>query len=370
MRRVRTPRRNSNQQLLFCDEIMNGYERMMAAMQLQQPDQVPIFEVLVHENVWSSLCPEAQSKTDFEEMMDFDGVCCGGQFRAVEERGDYYTDEWGVVYKRGGLEDVNHPVEAPLQSINDLSGYVPPDPDAPWRLGKLPDLVDRFKAERAIVFHLRTAFMDSAYLMGLDQMLMNFLIDPQFVEAVMDVVLETNMRVVRNAVRAGADIILVGDDYASNDAPLMSPQTFREFIAPRLARMVEMVHEEGAYLIKHSDGNLWSILDDILDTGADGLNPIEPQAGMDIERVKQYCGDRVCLSGNIDCGHLLPHGSAEQVRQAVIECLRKAAFGGGFIMHSSNSIHSSVNPENYRTMIEATRRYGRYPLQLPTEGAT
>ena len=347
---------------------MNGYQRMMTAMQLQESDRVPIFEVLVHENVWSVLCPQAESKTDFEEIMDFDGVCCGGKFKAIEESGEYYTDEWGVVYKRGGLEDVNHPVEAPLHGIDDLRDYVPPDPDAPWRLGQLPELVERFKGDRAILFHLRVAFMDSAYLMGLDKMLMNFLIDPQFVDAVMDVVLEANMRVVRNAIRAGADIILVGDDYAANEAPLMSPQVFHQFIAPRLKIMVEMVHQEGAYFIKHSDGNLWPILDDILDTGIDGLNPIEPQAGMDIGRVKQYCGDRVCLSGNIDCGQLLPHGTADQVRQAVIECLRKAAGGGGFIMHSSNSIHSSVNPENYRTMIEATREYGKYPLSLPQPG--
>ena len=344
---------------------MNGYERMMTAMQVQEPDRVPIFEVLVHENVWRVLCPQANSKTDFEEIMDFDGVCCGGEFKAVEESGDYYTDEWGVVYKRGGLEDVNHPVAAPLQGIDDLRNYVPPDPDAPWRLGRLPELVERFKGERAIVFHLRVAFMDSAYLMGLDKMLMNFLIDPSFVEAVMDVVLETNMQVVRNAIRTGADIILVGDDYAANEAPLMSPQVFHEFIAPRLKKMVNMVHQEGAYFIKHSDGNLWPILDDILDAGVDGLNPIEPQAGMDIGEVKQYCGDRVCLSGNIDCGQLLPHGTTEQVRQAVIECIRKAAPGGGFIMHSSNSIHSSVNPENYLAMIQATREYGKYPLDLP-----
>ncbi len=346
---------------------MNGYERIMAAMAVREPDRVPIFEVLIHKNVWTALCPQAQSKADFEEIMDFDGVCCGGQFKAVQEQGDYYTDEWGVMYKRGGLEDVNHPVQAPLESIDDLRNYSPPDPDAPWRLGKLPELVQRFGGRRAIIFHLRTAFMDSAYLMGLDKMLMNFLLDAEFVNAVMDVVLATNMRIVRNAIRAGADVILVGDDYAANEAPLMSPDNFHEFIFPRLRRMVEMVHEEGAYFIKHSDGNLWPILDDILATGTDGLNPIEPQAGMDMGEVKQYCGDRVCLSGNIDCGHLLPHGTVEQVRQAVIDCIREGAPGGGFIMHSSNSIHSSVTPENYRAMIEATREYGKYPLTLPEE---
>ncbi len=344
---------------------MNGYQRMMAAMQLQEPDRVPIFEILIHKNVYQAICPQAKSKADFEEIMDFDGACCFRNFRVVDERGDYYTDEWGVIYKRRSTDDFNHPVKGPLESIDDLRTYSPPDPDAPWRLSTLPELVDRFRGEKAVVFHGRAAFMDSAYLMGLDKMLMNFLLDPEFVVAVMDLVMESNMRLIRNAIRAGAEVISLGDDYAGNEAPLMSPDTFREFIVPRLQQVVDMVHEEGAYVFKHSDGHLWPILDDILGTGIDCLNPIEPLAGMDIGRVKQYCGDRVCLSGNIDCGHLLPHGTAEQVRRSVIECLRKAAGGGGFIMHSSNSIHSSVNPENYRTMIEVTREYGEYPLDLP-----
>jgi uroporphyrinogen decarboxylase len=84
---------------------------------------------------------------------------------------------------------------------------------------------------------------------------------------------------------------------------------------------------------------------------------------MDIGVVKREYGDRVCLIGNIDCGHLLPHGTAEEVEAAVKECIAQAAIGGGFILSSSNSIHSSVNPENYRAMIEATRKFGSYPLR-------
>jgi len=83
------------------------------------------------------------------------------------------------------------------------------------------------------------------------------------------------------------------------------------------------------------------------------------------DRNRGVITDRVCLSSNLNCAQLVPDGVVEQVRHGVIECLRKAAGGGGFIMHSSNSIHSSVKPDNYRTMIEATRQHGKYPLDLP-----
>jgi len=156
--------------------------------------------------------------------------------------------------------------------------------------------------------------------------------------------------------RAGADIISLGDDYAANNGPLFSPGLFEEFIQPRLKKIVDVIHEAGAKVIKHSDGNLSKILDKIVNTGIDGLNPIEPSAGMDIGEVKRKYGDRICLVRNIDCGDLLSHGSPEEVESAVIECICKASPGGGHILSSSNTIHSSVKPENYLTMIQAAKK--------------
>ncbi len=68
--------------------------------------------------------------------------------------------------------------------------------------------------------------------------------------------------------------------------------------------------------------------------------------------------------GNIDCGELLSNGSVEEVEAAVKECISKASSGGGHIICSSNSIHSSVKPENYLAMIKATEKFGKYPIKL------
>jgi len=80
--------------------------------------------------------------------------------------------------------------------------------------------------------------------------------------------------------------------------------------------------------------------------------------------VKKKYGKRLWLVGNIDCGYILSEASTEEVAAAVKECILKASPGGGHIISSSNAIHSSVKPQNYRTMVEATRQYGRYPLVL------
>jgi uroporphyrinogen decarboxylase len=340
---------------------MNSYQRFMMALECKPPDRVPIVEWSISPKVFQAICPPAQSQSDFEDAMDFDGVSTAFQFDKLREFADgSYVDEWGVLFKPSP-EVIDHPLRGPIQSKDDLRSYTPPDPDAPHRLGKLPELVARFKGRRAVLFRHRAAFMWSVFLRGFENLLMDFLLDPEFAHELMEKVLAMSLRVARNAIRAGADAIVIADDYAGNQGPFFSPAIAREFVIPRLKRMVDAIHEEGGKAIKHSDGNLRPILDQIVATGIDGLNPIEPLAGMEIGEVKKQYGDRVCLIGNIDCGHLLPHGSTEEVEAAVRDCIAKAAVGGGLILSSSNSIHSSVNPANYRAMIEAAREYGRYP---------
>jgi len=98
---------------------------------------------------------------------------------------------------------------------------------------------------------------------------------------------------------------------------------------------VDRAHALGLKVIRHSDGNLWSIMDILIDTGYDGLNPLEPQAGMDLKKVKDAHGDTICLLGNIDCKELLPSGTTAEVEDAVKQAIDVAAAGGGYIVCSS-----------------------------------
>lgn len=342
---------------------MNGYERVMTAMALGQPDRVPLLEFAIHPKVFQAICPEADTQADFEEAMDFDAVCALHTFQKVRENPDgSYYDEWGVLY-RPSSEMQDHPVRPPIENPADLLRYRPPDPDALHRLGALPELVRRFKRQRAVVYLQRASFMHSVSLRGFENLLVDFLAEPSFAHDLLDMVLDTNTRLARNAVRAGADIIVLADDYAGNDTTFFSPAVFETFIFPRLRKIVAAIHEEGAKVIKHSDGNLWPILDRIVDAGVDGINPLEPVAGMDIGEVKAKHGNRVCLVGNIDCSRILSEAAPEEVIEAVKECIRAGSPGGGHMISSSNCIHSAVQPANYAAMIRAVREYGAYPLK-------
>jgi len=348
---------------------MNSVERVHTALKRGQPDRVPVMEFVVDEKVACAAVPGCRDVADCMDRLDMDAVGCGARFEVVERHSDAsYVDEWGVTYLPSP-EAVAHPHHGPVKTLADARRYQPPDPDAPQRLGKLPELVERYKGRRAICFHHRAAFMWSAYLIGLDNLLLSFLAEPELAEVLLDKVLACNLRIVQRAIRAGAEVIVLGDDYAGNKGPMMSPVHFRQFIRPRLEKMVDLIHQEGALCIKHSDGNLYPLLEDIVSAGPDGINPVEPVAGMDLKTVKRLVGDRVCVTGNIDCGQLLPHGTPEQVREAVRQAIADAAPGGGYILTSSNSIHSSCKPENFIAMVRACHEFGGYPLRFSRDAS-
>ena len=206
--------------------------------------------------------------------------------------------------------------------------------------------------------------MWSVFLMGMDNLLIAMATEPDFAHALLARVADLNIRVIRRAVRAGATTVSLGDDYCSNRGPMMSPAMFREFILPHLTRAVDAIHEEGGRCVKHCDGNLWPILDDMIDAGIDAINPLEPVAGMKVGEVKERYGGRLTIMGNIDCADLLCNGTEEDVERAVRTCIRDGGQNGGLIVSSSNSIHSGVNPRNYLAMIRAVHEYGRYPLAV------
>jgi uroporphyrinogen decarboxylase len=159
----------------------------------------------------------------------------------------------------------------------------------------------------------------------------------------------------------GVDALVTGDDYAYKKAPFMSPVHFRKFVMPYLKRVVDVAHKHSIPIIKHTDGNIHPILDDIVGTGIDALHPIEPQAGMKLKDIKERYRGRICLIGNVDASTVLPFGTEEDVTREVRRCIDDAASGGGYILSSSNSIHDAVKAENFRAMIRETIRYGQYP---------
>ena len=167
----------------------------------------------------------------------------------------------------------------------------------------------------------------------------------------------------KEQIESGADVIIGCADYCTNTGPFLSPEDFEDLVFPYLRRLVNAVHRSGAFFIKHTDGNLWPIIDNLVNTGIDALHSIDPVAGMDIGKLKKMYGDRICLCGNVDIG-LLHLGSPNEVIREVKKCINAAAHGGGYILSTSNVIQKNHKRENILAMIKTAKKYGKYPLKL------
>lgn len=156
---------------------------------------------------------------------------------------------------------------------------------------------------------------------------------------------------------AGAEIVFMCSDYCFNSGPFLSPTMFSQFVTPFLRRQVEGIHELGLYAVKHTDGQIMPILDQLVDTGIDGLHSLDPMAGVDIAEVKRLVGDRVCLLGNVDCS-AVQAGTFEQVRDSALYCLQYGgAATGGYVYCTSNCIFRGVPLENYRYLLRLWQEF-------------
>ncbi len=341
---------------------LTSEERVLCALRRQEPDRVPHFEWLVDRRVRAALCPDAKSYNDFAVRMGQDAVLADPDFHKEAAGPGRWLSEWGYV-TQDTPEEHGIEVESPIKTRADFERYIPPDPHAPGRYASIERTLLDYPG-KAVIVHLNDVFSLPRYWMGMENLLMAIAAEPGLVKDLVDLSVELNLAMAREVAARGVKIVYTGDDYASNTGPLMSPRHFRQLFYPGLCRVMGGFKELGLYVIKHTDGKLWPILDMIVDSGIDCLDPIDPQAGMDLARVKAQYGSRVALKGNVDCGRLMTFGTPEQVAEATKEALRQGAPGGGFILSSSNSIHSAVKPENYQALLDTWQAHGRYPLGL------
>lgn len=157
----------------------------------------------------------------------------------------------------------------------------------------------------------------------------------------------------------GIDGFAFCSDYCFNTGPFLSPALFSEFVTPYLARVTQAYRDMGFYVIKHTDGNIMPILDQLVQTNPHALHSLDPQGGVDIAEIKRLAGDRVALCGNVNCG-LLDTGSDEQVIASARYALQSGMPGGGYIFSTSNCIYTGMRLRRYELMLDVWRKEGNY----------
>jgi uroporphyrinogen decarboxylase len=345
---------------------MNGYERMMAALNREIPDTVPIFEIL-GDHLKDQVCPNG-TLLDMYDIIDVDGLwVCEDPIGWETVSPVLKRDHFGVLrdfrLKEGAAFPFPYePLIAHDADLNKfLESYTLPDPLEEGRFDTLKAMVKRFKGKKAIVFAVWSSFIYPSFLRGFENLLMDFFDNPDFVAEINDRFSRYYEKQIYRAAEIGADCIMESEDFCGKTGPFFSVDHFKNFCLPGLKIVREAAAKAGLKFIKHSDGYVWPLMEFFADDlYSDAYHPSEPIAGMRIEEVKQKYGKKLCVIGNIDCSHLLPFGTEEEIDTAVRECMEKNKEGGGYILSSSNCIHAAVPYKNLQVMIHAGRKYGKY----------
>ncbi len=165
---------------------------------------------------------------------------------------------------------------------------------------------------------------------------------------------------------AGAEVILIWDDYGFKNGPFMSPKNYRTYVFPWLKRICDEAHSRGSRILLHSDGDLMLIFDDIVGCGVDALNPIESTTAnpeYDIFSLNEKYGDRLTFVGNIS-PVMLALGALADIEEYSKRLIRELAPGGGYIFSSGHSINPAVTVDRWEAVMSVREKYGTYPISI------
>ena len=202
------------------------------------------------------------------------------------------------------------------------------------------------------------------FMMGLETFMLACIDDPELIEMMYEKVIPLQQRAMEAAMaHPGVGMSFHADDLSGKNGPLVHPDHYKKYVFPAYTKMAEMAKAADKPMVYHTDGKIDMIIEELLATGIDGWHPVEKQAH-DINEVKAEYGNRIALLGNIDLQYTLTKGTPAEVDAEVRERIRDLGPGGGYCVSSGNSIPEYVPIENYAAMLEATYKYGKYPLSL------
>ncbi len=384
---------------------MNSRERILAALNHQEPDRIPFdlgscqvtgIHVVAYRNlrrclglpaIEPEMCDTIQQLAlPDDDIVERLGVDVRGLFPLNSHNwnvngrdiGDYweYHDEWGITHHRpkpDGLyySMVHSPLADPSVTQEQIQAYAWPDVADPRRIAGLRDLALKYRAEgRAVMIKgvLAGVFEMAQRVRGMDVLLMDLASNEVLAGSFLDKMAELKCKFWEMALPQLADVVDVvseADDYGTQVSQLISPRMFRRLIKPRLATVFKRIKTlaPNAKLFFHSCGNVRPLLPDFIEIGVDILNPVHVRAtGMDpVELKRDFGNDLVFWGGGVDTQGVLPIGTPEQVKDDVRRNVDALAPGGGYVFNTIHNIQADVPPENILAMWEALGEYRAVP---------
>ena len=381
---------------------MTGRERVLAALDHQEPDRVPYdqgttFVTGIHRIAYDNLLeaigmadlaprpildPLQQLATPHEQALEYLGVDTRSTYLympgrpepEVTEDQEYYmyTCEWGIkrrMPKDGGLyyDMYEYPL-AGVTTVEEVEAHNWPDPLATLDTDKLIQVCREVREANEyalIVGGYGAGFLElDLWVQGFNDGYMNLIANKPVTEAILDNILRIKLehaQAVLEAVGQWTDIYYLGDDLGHQEGPAIRVEWFRELFKPRYIEYFSLVKKLApqAKVFFHTCGSVYDLLPEVIETGIDILNPVQVSAAkMDTARLKREFGDALTFWGGIDTQEVLPHGTPQEVKDEVRRRIDDLAPGGGYVLNTVHNIQPDVPPDNILAMVEALDEYG------------
>jgi len=329
---------------------MTNRERVLSALRHQQPDKVP-YQIGFTQKMQGRMA-EFYGDPDFASRL---GNCLftlscepRGAWRQVAP--DVWEDDFGVQWNRSVDKDIGVVCNRAVTPEN-LQDYEFRDPADPSRYASYAEALGAHRGS-FVVANLGFSLFERAWtLTGMENLLMAMVAEKEFAHALLDRILEFNLRVIESACSFGIDAMMFGDDWGHQRGLIMGPVLWREFIEPRVRRMYQAAKAAGKFVFIHSCGKVDEVFPDLIECGLDAFNPFQPEV-MDVFEMKRRHGRALTFYGGISTQRTLPYGTVQQVRDEVRRLLDVLGRGGGYIAAPAHAIPGDARPENVAAMIE------------------
>ncbi len=361
------------------------FERLKIALGRQEPDYVPIFELSVEPEIKEQFMGRPikgfAEEIEFYRTAGYDVypvslTIISVNLRPVEGTlrgsGNGVTD---VAVKTHTTTTYKAEMEAyterywaemhngVITTKDEFANYPWPDPDH-LDFSILDEVGALLPPGMKIGVVIGKIFTGVWFMMGMESFMLAYIDDPELIELMYSKIVPLQLRAMEAAMEHPAvGLSFHADDLAGKNGPLVHPNHYRKFAFPCYRQMCDMAKAVDKPLIYHTDGDISMVIDDLIDLGISAWHPVEKQAH-DINQVKASYGDRIALLGNIDLQYTLTKGTPQEVNEEVHTRIRDLAPGGGYCVSSGNSIPEYVPIDNYAAMLEASFKYGKYPIQL------